>query len=184
MEETRKWRILLGHREIGGYRGKKPVELQLVIKRVKIPDTEAPRLNWKLEEIREYTTVSISGEVWYSNYRDCFECGQIRETVSDLFGREDIQRLCVLWHNWHLNDLQAGTKAQRNCVSQYKLNHPGWRYDYSKACEILKDAGLYTIETSPISYAYGSKWLIREVPESIITELIETFERFPKGKGY
>jgi len=184
METTRKWRILLGNRKIEGYKNKKPVELELQIKTVKIPDGEASRLNWKLEEIREYTAVSIMGEVWCSDYySDCFECGQIRDTVSDLFPSDAVQRICKLWDQWHLNNLTAGTVEQTACIDVYEVANPKWHYDYSEACEILKDAGLYTIETSPISYTYGSKWLIREVPEAIVNELIELFESFPVGKG-
>ena len=185
MRNEKSLRILLGKKEIAGYSIKKPVELELIIKKVVIPENESPKLNWKLEEIREYTAVSICGEVWYSNYKDCIEAGQIRDTVRELFPQnEAVLSICRLWEEWHLNDLTAETIEQSYFIEGYKAGNPDWPYDFSEACDVLRNARLYRIKNgSNVSYSYGSKWLIREIPETVVNRLIELFGMFPEGKG-
>lgn len=201
-KNVRKIRILLGNKEIKGYSIKKPVELELSIEKVTIPDSEPGRLNWKLEEIREYVKVSIAGEVWQSNcgspHRDCIEAGQIIETVKELFSdSENVLEICELWKEWHLNDMKGGTIEQEYFLKGYRVGNPEWKYDYSEACNVLRACGLYRIGRIPFrkelidgkevqaysAYTYGSKWLVREIPESAVNSLIALFEIFPEGKG-
>ncbi len=66
-----------------------------------------------------------------------------------------------IWKEWHLNDLQAG------CIHQREM---GWSRDgYDK----------HPSEPCPIcGYKYGTAWLKKDVPESVILFL----DRLPKAK--
>lgn len=57
--------------------------------------------------------------------------------------------------------MKAGTPEQENFIREWVKTN---RYDYKKACDALKDAGLYEIE----GYKYGTKWLFEAVPEDVI----------------
>lgn len=94
-------------------------------------------------------------------------CGQIRDTLVRLtaphFTKETLDQLKQIWDRWHLNDMKAGTPAQEDYLREnYKE-----RCDYTKACEVLQEAGL----NPDNGYKYGSAWLFEEVPEDVINFL-------------
>lgn len=90
-----------------------------------------------------------------------------------------LDKIVPFWKKWHLNDTHAGTERQDEVLDQYKKEHPDWRYDYDKACEILKEHDLYEdkqylVDGEP--YKYGHKWLFREIPHEILLEIVDILE--------
>jgi hypothetical protein len=67
--------------------------------------------------------LSICGETYYRDARDCESGGQILDEVRRLLQesgderlnkpREQIERLLLVWERWHLNDMRAGCEHQR-----------------------------------------------------------------------
>jgi hypothetical protein len=112
--------------------------------------------------------LSLTGvEGPYSNGNASGSCGQIRDTLGRLtaprFTKETLDQLKQIWDRWHLNDMKAGTPAQEDYLREnYKE-----RYDYTKASEVLREAGL----NPDNGYKYGSAWLFEEVPEDVINFL-------------
>lgn len=80
------------------------------------------------------------------------------------FEYSDVLKVQSIWNRWHLNDLRAGTPKQEEFIREWKLSH---RYDYTKACEALEEAGLLYDN----GYKYGSSWLKEELPTEVIKYL-------------
>jgi hypothetical protein len=70
-------------------------------------------------------------------------------------------KLLDIWDEWHLNDMKAGTPAQEAFIKEWKKTN---KYDYTVACEALKEVGLYEDN----GYKYGTGWLKVEVPQDVI----------------
>lgn len=121
-------------------------------------------------EINQGITLSICG-----NIRGCGS-GQIVETFEKyipFFGqknKEIAKNLAFIWHNYHLNDLQAGTKLQQDTLEE---NRDKWHMDsgdnYSREKEFLENRNLLIDN----GYKYGTDWLYKSVPEDII-EFVES----------
>lgn len=73
-------------------------------------------------------------------------------------------RLYNIWLEYHLNDLQCGTKRQKDTLSKelYRADH------YVDACEYLKSVGLYEDR----GYKYGHGWLCKEIPAEVVAEIM------------
>jgi len=115
----------------------------------------------------KYWTVSFVGEGTGLNSRnrrrsDCDYCGQCYETLLDdgLLSTLPLRKLCDLWERWHLNDLCAGTRAQRDKLRHFKGDH-----DAQLLClgDLEVDRG----------YKYGSQWLVELVPDEVIKEICD-----------
>lgn len=87
-------------------------------------------------------------------------CGQCWDEMKAMF--PEIAPL----EDWHLNDMRAGTPEQTKAVEEWMA--AGNRYDYAKACDILKERGLYIVQHDGRPYAYGSAWLREELPAEIV----------------
>lgn len=132
--------------------------------------------------------LSISGvEGPLSSGNALGSCGQIDMHLRDKqhaiklapgWTRSNLAKFFDVWKDWHLNDMKAGTPAQmaelaKHTFPGYPTNHYEW------ACAILKDAGLYEVQTGrevqnangqfvPETYKYGSAWLREDVPQDVI----------------
>jgi hypothetical protein len=118
--------------------------------------------------------LSITGvEGPYSNGNCAGSCGQIDMHEWDIsefapgWSPELVQQFREVWGSWHLNDMTAGSPAQR----AFLKSRPGLARDYLKAVEALESAGLspdpqYMHEGKP--YKYGTAWLKREIPDAVI----------------
>jgi hypothetical protein len=122
-------------------------------------------ITWALEDGR----FSMSAEICNPRQTDCYVCGQCVDTVAAFFkSNQKVQRMLVIWREYHLNDMMAGSLAQM----AWRADHP--KLDYVEACQKLTEAGLnpdpnYIHNGKP--YAYGSAWLRREIPAEIIAEI-------------
>lgn len=90
--------------------------------------------------------------------------GQIHEGMRQYFGdsNESLNKLLDIWERWHLNDMNAGTRAQREVLKDIAVGTP-----YKTRCDLLREAGL--LEDN--GYRYGSDWLHENLPENIQEEL-------------
>lgn len=79
---------------------------------------------------------------------------------------ESIARFLDVWREWHLNDMRAGTPAQRKALKDmppavYPVSH------YDAACAFLAARGL----NPDNGYHYGSAWLRVDVPPVVLAWL-------------
>ena len=133
------------------YDGQRTVDLELVPE--KFYEFSVCGVIWS-----KYASRQVSGQSY----------GQNIEDIAKLYPHSRrVQRIAQIWREWHLNDLNAGTRTQKAFMEKYEADHPGWRYDYGQACEILRAAGLYEDR----GYEYGSAWLLRVLPENVKKEI-------------
>lgn len=134
-------------------------------------DTCAPHQSIDLKPITRVFEVSFTGEIKGREYGSC--CGQCHGEIEKLWGDVPIiKELVELWKRWHLNTMKAGTRLQENFIRRWKTNHPDWRYDYSKACELLEQNYIYEDR----DYKYGHAWLTEIIPQEVLTQLRELMD--------
>ena len=116
--------------------------------------------------------LSIHGVIGPMPSGNCIgSCGQIQDELKaiDSYARgwnnHMTNKLRMIWDEWHLNHIKAGTPVQENYLKQHGLRGKV----YSEKCEALKSVGLYevTLEDGTL-YEYGTKWLTREVPQDVL----------------
>ena len=73
-------------------------------------------------------------------------------------------RICEIWQQYHLNDLQSGTRKQTEQLTKelHRADH------YTEACEYLKSIDLFEDR----GYKYGHGWLCKEIPAEIVAEIM------------
>ncbi len=133
----------------------------------------------------EYTELTISGSVWNHIHTDICVGGQCLDTIAQKAKqlrkpeRETFRILYDLWKHWHLNGLHAGTPEQEEAVAEWEA--AGNRYDYTAACAMLKERGLYEVPFTGKTvgrmyvnepYRYGHGWVVRDLPESVVEEVM------------
>jgi hypothetical protein len=137
--------------------------------------------NYETLQNEEMDILSISGYGQYRPHQDHSYGGQIQSDVKSnihSFNRKstkDIRRILNIWNEYHLNDLQAGTKKQMECLKDNKEiieRKGGLNHHYEVCCEVLKTAGLF--EDNGIKY--GHVWLAKPIPPEVITEITELFK--------
>lgn len=121
-------------------------------------------------------SLSITGVEGPLHNGDCRgSCGQINvhewEPVqyTEGYDAQTIARLRDIWREHHLNDLRAGSPAQRAYLKANPM--PNTSDHYRDACKALRTAGLnpdptYIHNGKP--YAYGSAWLREDVPQEVL----------------
>ena len=131
--------------------------------------------NFKIEAEAEFKKGVFSASVWLEEGRE-FRCGgqafdDVLATVPGLKDNEVYMKLYKLWKEYHLNDLHAGTMKQEGYLRAYEKWH-GVKLDannYDKACEVLKEAGLFEDE----GVKYGHSWVTWEIPGPAVEEIKE-----------
>lgn len=122
--------------------------------------------------------LSISGVVGPNNRGGAFYCGQIVDELARIhwFAKGWNSAMCAkfirIWKRWHLNDTQSGTQEQVKCIEQYKKAHKTATgvtpsLDYKERCDLLRDAGLLTVEVDGKPFTYGHS-LYEDVPEDVL----------------
>lgn len=116
--------------------------------------------------------LSITGVEGPTRNGNCLgSCGQIDmhpwtiDAYAPGWDAARVERFRDIWKAWHLNDMRAGSPAQR----AYLEANPATGYDATR--DALIDAGLspdhtYLHEGKP--YAYGTAWLRDEVPADVL----------------
>ena len=116
-------------------------------------------------DIDQGVVISITGHIRGSGY------GQIIEKFENYipffanYNIDSAKKIAEIWHKYHLNDLQAGTKLQQDTLEEnrnewYKKNEDN--YGHKKA--FLENRNLLIDR----NYQYGTGWLYKPVPQEII----------------
>ena len=101
----------------------------------------------------------------------------------DVSEKADFQTIYRWWKAYHLNGMKAGTPEQQEAVKEYNATH---KYDYTAVCEYLKEKGLYEIpfygktvgkQYNGEMYRYGTGWCVEEIPESVLSDMVEFLNR-------
>ncbi len=103
-------------------------------------------------------------------------CGQIIDCLKNdiifntSWNAELLKRFIKVWENYHCNNLQAGSKSQMKWIKEHTKQDSSIDY-FTYYSEKLAEAGLnpdpdYFYEGKP--YRFGSAWLFKKVPESVI----------------
>ncbi|RYD61954.1 MAG: hypothetical protein EOP83_15845 [Verrucomicrobiaceae bacterium] len=121
--------------------------------------------------------LSICGNIWNQRETDCVSCGQNIDEIGRLFpNNQMVQRIVAIWDQYHLNDMQAGSPAQRAHLNGLGEQRPtGYNETLAELTRVgLQPDASYLYNGKP--YAYGSAWLREEIPEEIIAEIEAWFE--------
>lgn len=121
--------------------------------------------------VKDYTELSICGEILTKNGRGWYSGGQIDSTLQEALEavggyrelnitRKQLKEILSIWKEWHLNGLKAG------CIHQESFNVNEGDFYEKQAIETAK---------CPHGYKYGSKWLVKELPESVENRIKELF---------
>lgn len=159
------------------------VKLELSV-RTERKDTHGGQLDVDLVPVDgSYDMLAISMGQWVRRSphdkwnEDCF--GQGIDTVRE-FARganepvkRALLRLCEIWAEWHLNDMQAGTATQTEAIGAAEkadeLQMGDW---YGSACKALEARGLLVDR----GYKFGSRWLVKRLPMAIASEVVSLCE--------
>jgi len=118
-----------------------------------------------------YKTLSISGSIGNHSYGQIYDSINPSDFDELYMNREQFIHLLAIWKVCHLNDLNAGTLLQTEYINHW-TDQMGNRYDYTKACAMLKQHHLLIDhETNPeltVGYSYGSLWLVNPLPDDVI----------------
>lgn len=122
--------------------------------------------------------LSICGNVWNMHETDSIACGQILDELKPHFKHDELCSTCelfnklwLLWKEYHLNDLQAGTTLQMAHLNRVKskFDHSDHSTDwYSWACDELNKVGLLITTYKQKPYKFGSQWIKKEIPQDVI----------------
>ncbi len=154
------------------------------------------------ETITGYTILSMAGEIKDISNRKSIECGQILDTIKNpsnirefAIDPEDFRIIIDTWEKYHLND------QQRICIHQNSFNYNLLLLPEKEIQKAVDDAKisenektiisrvidkvdtfkvLKMIETAkcPKKYVYGSKWLLKPIPEDTLKTIKNIFNKY------
>jgi hypothetical protein len=68
-----------------------------------------------------YEVFTMSGNVWNNRKTDIICDGQCCDDFIEFFpNNKPLKRLIEIWNEWHLNDLNAGTRKQKEALKNNK----------------------------------------------------------------
>ena len=116
-----------------------------------------------LENIDNYYSLSICGTP-RKNGCSCQRIEEISKKINVIKKSELKKFLTILniWKQYHLNDLQAGTKTQTEALKTANIKE--WAINYKKCCDYLENINLLNDK----GYKFGTGWLVKEIPTEII----------------
>jgi hypothetical protein len=120
-------------------------------------------------------TLSICGNVWNAQRTDIVAGGQCHELIRQLFPADKkVQRICDLWERWHLNDMHTGLKSQCAYVARIERRLDR-ELSFTERERLLEVAGKSPDPAT--GYAYGTGWLVEQLPVDVTLELLDLFDR-------
>lgn len=129
-------------------------------------------------KLETYSTLSIVGSVSEKEPDHRWKAetsGQCVDKIQEVWSEyPEIMELCEIWEKWHLNSMQAGSRAQIEYLEQF----PNLSYD--EALEKLEAVDLVIDKSS--GYKYGSKWLVSPLPDEVPEALTAIAEKSFEGK--
>lgn len=135
--------------EYAGYKNSAELVVSVSVRSVK-----GVRQTVEHNEIENPLRLSISMGVWNRSKTDFIIAGQGRDALDNMVSYAEgwdsarVARLSEIWAEWHLNDMQAG------CSNQSADNH----------------------DTCIMGYEWGTAWLVKPLPVSIVEELHNMME--------
>lgn len=115
-----------------------------------------------LKETKRGPAFSSSAFTYGKYGRELFG-GQCHDELEGLIEDPKFNRILAIWREYHLNDMQAGTKTQMEYLKKVRGNNSNYEVD----CALLKEANLYDINGD----RYGASWYYKEIPESVLKEI-------------
>ena len=129
----------------------------------------------------EHWVFSVSGRIFNHIQTNIYCGGQCLDEIFNFRKADkDFLKVYEWWKEYHLNDLNGGTKEQMKAVKEWVSK--GNDYDYTEVCGYLKGIGLYEVPFDGYAesqkyngelYRYGSDWVINEIPENVVDEIKE-----------
>ncbi len=98
-------------------------------------------------------------------------CGQCLDYIKP--DNKYQKELIALWHEYHLNGMNAGTEKQEKALRRLKNR------DYDRCVKYLKKKKLYTDN----GYRYGSGWRYRPLPKDMKNKLVFLFDNIRKEEA-
>ena len=121
--------------------------------------------DWEtLEEKRMYVfsasayTKGMGGQC-LDHIHDQAEKYIVPEAMQNIF-----RRIYEVWNEYHLNELQSGTKRQKEALTGELRK----AVNYVEACKHLDSIGLLVDN----GFKYGHGWLCKEIPTEIVNEIM------------
>lgn len=120
--------------------------------------------------------LSMSGEVWMKNNADCESCGQIydhilEDVVTYKMPVDKVKRIIEVWRQWHLNDMTPGCVHITPEMKSKKLQIKSKTQTAAWTRPDEHPDGILAKPCDECGYKYGTKWLHRPLPQSIIDEI-------------
>ena len=115
---------------------------------------------------------SANGKIYNRLKSDLYCCGQCLDEINVFVHNPTFKTIYKMWQQYHLNGMHAGTKEQEEFVNRY-FNEAGKRYDYTEACQALKDNNLYEVEYEGQPYKYGHGWIYEVIPEEDLDVIVK-----------
>jgi hypothetical protein len=143
---------------VGRGRGYKTITVDICLATQMCKDWET------LEEKRMYT-FSASAHC-PRHWGQCLD--YIHKNIEQFMAPDELKtlykRIYEVWCEYHLNDLQVGTKKQTEALTKelHRADH------YTEACEYLESISLLKDR----EYKYGHGWLCKEIPSEVVAEIM------------
>ena len=85
----------------------------------------------------KYVEFTASGNIWNYLHSDIYSGGQNIDEIAEYIKTPLFQIIYTFWKKYHLNGMHAGTPEQEEAIEKWESE--GNKYDYKKACEMLKN---------------------------------------------
>lgn len=131
----------------------------------------------------KYVEFTASGHIWNHCHSDIYSGGQNIDEIAEYIKTPLFQKIYTFWKKYHLNGMHAGTPEQEEAIEKWEAE--GNKYDYKKACEMLKNRGLYEVSLNADligtrkadgkPYKYGQGWVIANIPAEDLEEIKNLF---------
>lgn len=138
----------------------------MIKKKLKLEGTD--NIEIELEDKEKGLTLSITGWAKNSagqNYEELYEKYVVGNP--EFAKKTELARIIEIWKEYHLNDLTPGSPKQMELLKGKNLG-------YTEAVEYLKTFDLDVDN----GYAYGSAWLMTQIPHGIVAELDTIMENW------
>ena len=131
----------------------------------------------------KYVGFTASGSIWNNRHSDVYSVCQNLDEIAKYVKTPLFKKIYTFWKKYHLNGMHAGTPEQEEAIEKWEAE--GNKYDYKKACEMLKNCGLYEVplnadligtrKADGKTYRYGCGWVIENIPEEDLKEIKSLF---------
>lgn len=127
----------------------------------------------ELKEEEKGKVLSISGNVWNNRETDILMGGQCLDELQGYYKNNLLfKKIYILWKQYHLNDMHAGSKKQEQFLQDNNIEN--WANNYDKTCDFLCRHNLLYDN----GYKFGETWQFWEIPQNDIEEI----EKIIKGE--